>query len=102
VNVYHYMWGRNEFFATGPLKDYDRTGDLDKIKVPTLYTVGEFDEARPETVEYYQSLTPGATLKIIPNAGHMTMHDNPEEDLRIVSEFLNALDNDPITHATKN
>jgi proline iminopeptidase len=92
-NVYQYMWGPSEFFATGTLKDYDRTSDLHKIKIPTLYTAGEFDEARPTTVKYYQSLTPNSRLTIISNAGHLTMHDNPKEDLKAISDFLDELDN---------
>lgn len=92
-NVYQYMWGPSEFFATGTLKDYDRTGDLHKIKIPTLYTAGEFDEARPTTVKYYQSLTPNSRLTIITNAGHLTMHDNPTADLNAISDFLDELDN---------
>ena len=91
-NVYRFMWGDNEFFATGTLKDYDRVESLSNIKVPTLYTVGEFDETLPATVRHYQSLTPVSRLKIISGAGHMTMHDNPEEDVRAISEFLRAVD----------
>ena len=86
------MWGTNEFFATGSLKNYDRTNDLDRIEVPTLYITGEFDAARPSTVKYYQSLTPGSRLIIIKNAGHMTMHDNASEDIKAISAFLNELD----------
>jgi len=92
LNVYRYMWGNNEFFATGTLKDYDRTDELNKIKVPTLYITGEFDAARPITVKYYQSLTPNSKLVITKNAGHMTMHDNPEEDLKTISNFLVELE----------
>ena len=91
--VYYYMWGTNEFFASGPLKTYDRTKDLSRINVPALYTVGEYDAARPGTVKYYQSLTPNSKFKIIPNAGHITMQDNPEEDVNAISGFLNELDN---------
>jgi proline iminopeptidase len=90
--VYYYMWGTNEFFSTGTLKHYDRTGDLNKIKVPVLYITGEYDAARPTTVKYYQSLTPNSQLKVTSNAGHMTMQDNPAEDLAAISEFLNRLD----------
>lgn len=92
TNIYVYMWGENEFFATGSLRDYDRTGDLGKIKVPVLYTTGEFDEAQPATVKYYDSLTPDSSFEIISNAGHMTMHDNPDEDLKAISGFLNKTD----------
>jgi proline iminopeptidase len=92
ASVYTYMWGSSEFSATGTLKDYDRTGDLKNISVPTLYTTGEFDAARPSTVEYYKSLTPNSKLVVISGAGHMTMHDNPSEEIKAISEFLNGLD----------
>lgn len=92
MNVYQYMWGTSEFSATGTLKNYDRTNDLNKISVSTLYLTGEFDAARPKTVKYYQSLTPNSRLVIIKNAGHMTMHDNAEEDVKAISEFLHELD----------
>ncbi len=91
-NVYRYMWGTSEFFVTGTLKNYDRTGDLNKIKIPTLLLTGEFDAARPSTVKYYQSLTPNSRFKVINNAGHMTMHDNPAEDLKAINDFLSELD----------
>jgi proline iminopeptidase len=91
-SVYHYMWGPTEFNATGTLRNYDRTADLHKIKAPTLYITGQLDVATPNTVQYYQSLTPHSELKIISNAGHMTMHDNPSEDLQIISKFLRELD----------
>src|SRR6266700_845695 len=47
--VYLEMWGPTEFHATGNLRDYDRTGRLHEIVVPTLFTCGRYDEATPET-----------------------------------------------------
>lgn len=91
-HIYNYMWGPSEFTATGNLKDYDRTADLSKIKVPTLYICGEFDEARPATVQYYQSLTPGAKFALIEDAAHITMHDNPGKDIQVISSFLNEIE----------
>lgn len=93
VNVYRYMWGTNEFYATGTLKDYDRTADLDRIDVPTLYIAGEFDSARPSTVRYYQSLTPNSRLVIVPGSGHFITHDNPEPEIDAVLAFLSEVDN---------
>lgn len=90
-NVYKYMWGESEYLVTGTLKSYDRIDNLKDIKIPCLFIAGEFDSATPVTVKYYQSLTPNAQFKIIKNAGHMTMHDNPEEDIKAISEFLNEL-----------
>ena len=61
-NVYNYMWGPNEFFALGTLKNYDRTKELYSIKVPTLYTCGDFDSATPKTVKILSK--PDAKFKI--------------------------------------
>ncbi|MFZ9388540.1 MAG: proline iminopeptidase-family hydrolase, partial [Chitinophagaceae bacterium] len=89
---YEYMWGPSEFTATGTLGNYDRTGRLGEFKVPTLFITGEFDEARPSTVRYYQSLVPGAKFEVIKNAAHATMHDQPEENNRVIREFITGLE----------
>lgn len=91
-DVYMYMEGPSEFTITGTLKTYDRTPDLGKLKLPVLYIVGDMDEANPETTKYYQSLTPGAKLEIIKNAGHLTMQDNPEQHNLALKSFLDSCD----------
>ncbi len=90
--VYMYMEGPSEFTITGTIKNYDRTPDLGKLKLPVLYMVGEYDEANPETSKYYQSLTPGAQLAVIKNAGHLTMQDNPEQHNQVLAAFLDSCD----------
>lgn len=91
VDVYQTMWGPSEFTATGLLRNYDRTPDLGAIDVPTLFIAGEFDEARPETVRFFQSRAPGAVFVEIPDAAHLTMQDNPDADLRAVAGFCRSL-----------
>jgi len=90
--VYGYMWGPSEFKCTGTLRDYDRTDKLNTIKVPTLFTAGQFDEATPQTVKYYQSLVPGSELAILPNCAHLTMYDDSSAYNGILREFLNRVD----------
>ena len=90
--VYTYMWGPSEFKATGNLLHYDRLKELRTIKIPTLLTAGEYDEARPSSVRYYTSLIPGAQFQVISNAAHVTMGDNPKENNRVLSEFLFKMD----------
>ena len=91
-NVYKYMGGPSEFTMIGPLKDYDRTKRLNEIKIPTLFITGEFDEARPSTVKYYHSLVAGSKLVIIENAGHMTMQDKPQQNIKAINDFLNEIE----------
>lgn len=90
--IYGYMQGPSEFTITGTLRQYDATPFLSAIKVPTLYTVGEFDEADTATVQRFASLTPGAQVTIIPGAAHLTTWDNPSATLAAVRNFLRHAD----------
>jgi proline iminopeptidase len=92
IAVYGYMWGPSEFTGTGTLMRFDLTDSVGLIRAPTLFTTGEYDEARPATVRYYASLIPGAELAIIPGAAHLTMQDQPEENVRVVRAFLRQID----------
>jgi proline iminopeptidase len=91
-SIYGYMWGPSEFTPSGTLQDYDRLDDLKEVKVPTLYMCGEFDEAVPSTVKYYQSLTPGSKFVVIEDAAHLSMHDNPEQTLQELNKFLKEIE----------
>jgi proline iminopeptidase len=90
--IYTYMWGPSEFTITGTLRSYDATRRLRSVKVPTLYTVGQFDEADTTTIKRFGALTPGARVEVIPDAAHMTTWDNAGEMLRVVREFLRSVD----------
>jgi proline iminopeptidase len=90
--IYNYMQGPSEFTITGTLKHYDATPLLPKVQVPTLYTVGEFDEANPITVRHFADLTPGAQVSVLPGAAHITTWDAPQEMLRVVRDFLRHAD----------
>jgi proline iminopeptidase len=92
MQIYNYMQGPSEFTITGTLKTYDVTPLLRTIRVPTLYTVGEFDEADPPTIRRFASLTPGATVEVIPGAAHVTTWDNREAMLSVVRRFLRGVD----------
>ncbi len=90
--MYTYMQGPSEFTITGTLKRYDATPFLPQVRVPTLYTVGEFDEANPVTVRRFADLTPGAQIAVIPSAAHITTWDAPHEMLTVVRDFLGRAD----------
>jgi len=87
--VYEYMWGPSEFTAPGTLKDYDRTDRLKDINIPSLFTCGRYDEARPETTEYYHSLIPGSEFIIFEDASHDPHIEKTEEFIKAVRDFLN-------------
>jgi proline iminopeptidase len=90
--IYNYMWGPTEFTATGTLKAYDNLDDLMHVSVPTLFITGEYDEARPRTVQSFQRIVPGSKFVMIEGAGHGTMHDNLEQNIVAIKTFLDSLD----------
>ncbi len=92
MEIYQYMWGPTEFTALGTLKNFDATGILEKIKVPTLFLVGEYDEARPVTVEKFHKKVEGSVFKIVEDAGHMTLNDNPEQNLEFIRQFISDVE----------
>ena len=86
--VYNYMQGPSEFTITGTLKDYDATPFLGQIKVPVLYTVGEFDESNPATVRKFSRLTPGSRVEVLKGAAHLGPWDAPEQMNAAIRSFL--------------
>lgn len=90
--VYTYMQGPSEFTITGTFKDFNVTGFLPQVRVPTLLTVGEFDEVGPALVRTHAALIPGARFEVLPGSAHITTWDAPEANLRVVREFLHYAD----------
>lgn len=90
-HVYQLMWGPSEFTVKGNLKSFDCTGDLSQIQIPTLYTCGKFDEATPESTEYFSSLTPNGKFHVFENSAHMAYIEEPEEYLTVMNEFLKSI-----------
>lgn len=80
-DVYVLMNGPTEFNLSGTFKGYDitpRLKELPEITKSILYTCGDFDEAAPATSAYYQKVTPGAELAVIPQASHCHHAEQPE------------------------
>jgi proline iminopeptidase len=90
--IYNYMQGPSEFTITGTLKDYNSTSLLPQIKIPTLFTVGEFDEVGPELVKGFAAMTPGAKFVQLAASAHLTPWDAHDENVRVVREFLRSVD----------
>jgi proline iminopeptidase len=90
--IYNLMWGPSEFTVTGNLKEFDCTSELKEITVPTLFTCGRFDEATPETTQYYSSLTPDSLVHVFENSAHMPYVEEQEEYLQVIGDFLKKND----------
>lgn len=90
-SVYHIMWGPTEFICTGNLNSYDRTNRLNEISVPTLFTCGRYDGAKPSTVSYYKSLIPNAEVRVFERSAHMSHLEEQDSYLQTMQSFLNKV-----------
>ena len=90
--IYNYMWGPTEFNATGTLKNFDITARLGEIDVPTLFLTGEFDEARPETVEGFAEAVPGARFEMLPGVGHAGPTRVPDFYRQLIGDFIKEVE----------
>ena len=69
----------------------DQPEELDllaAVRAPTLVIVGEQDEAFLAPSRAMAASIPGATLAVIPDAGHSPQFENPEAWLRTLESFF--------------
>jgi proline iminopeptidase len=92
AGIYNYLQGPSEFTITGTLKKYDATPFLKSVKVPTLFTVGDVDEADPVTIRKHAAMVPGAKITVIPGSAHITTWDNPQAMVAAVRAHLRSAD----------
>lgn len=91
--IYNAMWGPSEFRANGSLKTYDATPLLARLDgAKTLFLIGQYDEARIETVEAFARRTKGAELAVIPGAAHGIFGDRPIETEAVLRGWLRRHD----------
>lgn len=65
--------------GVGALLEFDVTARLGEIRAPTVVLAGEQDRATPvRCSEVLAARIPGASLGIIPNAGHIANVEQPE------------------------
>jgi pimeloyl-ACP methyl ester carboxylesterase len=67
----------------------DLTEYVKKISQPTLIIYGQNDTATPpEFGKKMHGLIPNSKFQILPNAGHFSFLDQPEEFVKVVSDFI--------------
>lgn len=87
--VYREMWGSHgEFVIDGNLVEVEYVDKLSQIKVPTLIVVGDHDEADPKMSREMQQKIAGSKLVVLPNSGHMTFVDQPDQFIEAVRSFV--------------
>jgi len=86
--VYRFMNGPSEFHVVGTLRDWDVTGRLGELRVPTLVVTGEHDEATPAINRTVSAAIPGAESVIYPGCSHMAHVEDPAGYIRLLDDFM--------------
>jgi pimeloyl-ACP methyl ester carboxylesterase len=68
---------------------------MDEIRQPSLFIAGEFDEARPTTLEEFRRTMRDAELVVVPGAAHAAMREKPAEYIAAVRAFLARVEAKP-------
>uniref|UniRef100_UPI00404A423E proline iminopeptidase-family hydrolase n=1 Tax=Gelidibacter sp. TaxID=2018083 RepID=UPI00404A423E len=88
-NIYIYMQGYSEFGITGnaTLKDWDVSGRLNELKIPTLMIGGTHDTMDPKYMQWMSTeVQNGRSLTT--NSGHISQYDDPETYFTGLIKFI--------------
>lgn len=90
--VYETMNGPNEFMVIGNLKDWDRIDRLGEIKVPTLITVGRYDELTPACAETMHRGITNSQMVVFEESAHLSHLEETDKFLQVVADFLETVE----------
>lgn len=92
--VYVQMQGHSEFGITGnaSLKNWDRSGDLSKIKVPTLTIGAQHDTMDPEHMKWMAEQVQHGRYLHNPDGSHMAMYDDQKRYFKGLIKFIKDVD----------
>ena len=89
--VYYTMNGPNEFTIIGTIKDWDVTDQLPTIKLPTLVTVGRYDEVTPRVAGEIHDGIRGSRLVQFEKSAHLAMWEERAHFIEVVRDFLDGV-----------
>jgi proline iminopeptidase len=87
---YSAIQGPNEFLYIGNIRHWSRLDDLHKIKVPTLITVGQYDEQTPACALEMKLRLPNAELHVFPNSSHLPFYEDAALYYPVLERFLDT------------
>jgi proline iminopeptidase len=90
--VYVPMQGPSEMGASGILGNWDRTGDLGKIAVPTLVIGAQHDTMDPKYMEMMAGKVQKGRFLLCPNGSHLAMYDDQKTYFDGLIKFVHDVD----------
>lgn len=91
-DVYIPMQGPSELGASGILEDWDRTADLERIRVPTLVIGAEHDTMDPAHMEWMADEFPNGRYLHCPDGSHLAMYDDQTVYFEGLIRFIKDVD----------
>jgi pimeloyl-ACP methyl ester carboxylesterase len=71
---------------------FDEMNQLSKLSLPTLIVCGSDDQVTPLShSEFLREHIAGAHLKVVPNAGHMVVLEQPDLVSGLLADFVNSI-----------
>ena len=90
TSVYTLMNGPSELGATGTLIDWDRTGDLQHLTVPTLSIGATHDTMDPGHMRWVAETVANGTFLLCPDGSHCALYDDQPTYMAGLISFLAA------------
>ncbi len=88
VPKYGRMNGPNEFTIVGTIRDWTVTDRLGEIRVPTLVTVGKYDEVTPVVAGSIHRGIPGSELRLFSESSHLAFWEERSRYFDVLRDFL--------------
>lgn len=92
ADIYVPMQGPSELGASGKLADWDRTGDLATITVPTLVIGAQYDTMDPDHMEWMADQFVEGRYLYCPEGSHLAMYDDQQTYFDGLIEFIRDVD----------
>lgn len=92
LSIYLPMQGPSELGASGKLANWDRTGDLGRIAVPTLVIGARYDTMDPAHMEMMADKVQKGRYLFCPDGSHMAMYDDQMVYVNGVIQFVRDVD----------
>ena len=87
------MMGAAQFTKIGELGKWDRTADVSKIAVPTLFIGGKYDMMDPDHIKIMATKVNNAEYLLCPEGSHTCLYDDQEFYFNGLIEFINKVNN---------
>ena len=90
--VYTLMQGPSELGLSGRLLEWNRTGDLKRIGVPTLTIGATYDTMDPKHMEWMASQVQRGQFLLCPKGSHLAMYDDQQTYVDGLIRFIHTTD----------